>query len=95
MAAAGWSPTVDNYFGRVAKARILEAVREAKASHFWIMLWLIFRVSRSWNDLSGHGLPSAGLQTGAEPMRGAWADLALRGNQPRVKTVEEGPSQRP
>jgi ParB family chromosome partitioning protein len=30
MAAAGWSPTVDNYFGRVAKARILEAVREAK-----------------------------------------------------------------
>jgi ParB family chromosome partitioning protein len=30
MAAAGWSPTVDNYFGRVPKARILEAVREAK-----------------------------------------------------------------
>jgi ParB family transcriptional regulator, chromosome partitioning protein len=27
---AGWSPTVDNYFGRVPKARILEAVREAK-----------------------------------------------------------------
>jgi ParB family chromosome partitioning protein len=30
MAAAGWSPTVDNYLGRVPKARILEAVREAK-----------------------------------------------------------------
>jgi ParB family transcriptional regulator, chromosome partitioning protein len=30
MAAAGWSPTVDNYLGRVRKARILEAVREAK-----------------------------------------------------------------
>src|SRR5208282_2315393 len=30
MAAAGWTPTVDNYLGRVAKARILEAVREAK-----------------------------------------------------------------
>jgi ParB family chromosome partitioning protein len=30
MAAAGWSPTVDNYLGRVSKARILEAVREAK-----------------------------------------------------------------
>jgi ParB family chromosome partitioning protein len=30
VAAAGWSPTVDNYFGRVPKARILEAVREAK-----------------------------------------------------------------
>jgi ParB family transcriptional regulator, chromosome partitioning protein len=30
MVAAGWSPTVDNYFGRVTKARIVEAVREAK-----------------------------------------------------------------
>src|SRR6185437_4652965 len=30
MSAAGWSPTVDTYFGRVTKARILEAVREAK-----------------------------------------------------------------
>jgi len=30
MTAAGWSPTVDNYLGRVTKARILEAVREAK-----------------------------------------------------------------
>jgi len=29
VAAAGWSPTVDNYFGRVTKARILQAVREA------------------------------------------------------------------
>ena len=30
MAAAGWSATVENYLGRVPKARILEAVREAK-----------------------------------------------------------------
>lgn len=30
VAAAGWSPTVDNYLGRVTKARILQAVREAK-----------------------------------------------------------------
>jgi ParB family chromosome partitioning protein len=30
MAAAGWSPTVDNYLGRVPKARILGAVREAR-----------------------------------------------------------------
>ncbi len=28
MVAAGWTPTVDNYLGRVTKARILEAVRE-------------------------------------------------------------------
>ena len=30
MVAAGWSPTVDTYLGRVTKAHILEAVREAK-----------------------------------------------------------------
>jgi ParB family chromosome partitioning protein len=30
VAAAGWSPTADNYFGRVTKALIVEAVREAK-----------------------------------------------------------------
>lgn len=28
MVAAGWRPTVGNYFGRVTKARIVEAVRE-------------------------------------------------------------------
>ena len=30
MVDAGWRPTVDNYLGRVTKARILDAVREAK-----------------------------------------------------------------
>lgn len=30
MAEAGWTPTAENYLGRVTKARILEAVREAK-----------------------------------------------------------------
>lgn len=30
MVEAGWKPTVDNYLGRVTKARILEAVREGK-----------------------------------------------------------------
>jgi ParB family chromosome partitioning protein len=33
MAAAGWKPTVESYLGRVSKARILEAVREAKGEH--------------------------------------------------------------
>jgi ParB family transcriptional regulator, chromosome partitioning protein len=30
MTAAGWTPTVESYLGRVTKARILQAVREAK-----------------------------------------------------------------
>ncbi|WP_425105178.1 ParB/RepB/Spo0J family partition protein [Ancylobacter sp.] len=32
MAAAGWKPTVDNFLGRVTKARILLAVSEAKGA---------------------------------------------------------------
>ena len=30
LAAAGWTPTVDGFLGRVTKARILDAVREAR-----------------------------------------------------------------
>ena len=30
LANAGWTPTIDNYLGRVTKPRIIEAVREAK-----------------------------------------------------------------
>jgi ParB family chromosome partitioning protein len=30
MVAAGWSPSVENYLGRVTKAQILDAVREAR-----------------------------------------------------------------
>ncbi len=30
MAEAGWEPTVDNYLGRITKAHILKAVREAR-----------------------------------------------------------------
>jgi ParB family transcriptional regulator, chromosome partitioning protein len=30
MTAAGWTPTVESYLGRVTKARILQALREAK-----------------------------------------------------------------
>ncbi|BCG96977.1 ParB/RepB/Spo0J family partition protein [Mesorhizobium sp. 131-2-1] len=32
MVAAGWIPTIDTYFGRVTKARILASVREAKGT---------------------------------------------------------------
>jgi ParB family chromosome partitioning protein len=30
MAAAGWAPPIESYLGRVTKAQILGAVREAK-----------------------------------------------------------------
>jgi ParB family chromosome partitioning protein len=33
MVTAGWTPTVENFLGRVTKARILGAVREARGHH--------------------------------------------------------------
>ncbi len=33
MVSAGWTPTVDNYLGRVTKARIVQAVREARGEN--------------------------------------------------------------
>ena len=33
MVEAGWSPTVDNYLGRVTKARIVQAVHEARGEN--------------------------------------------------------------
>jgi ParB family chromosome partitioning protein len=38
MAEAGWTPTVDNYLGRVTKPRIIEAVREAKGDATAILI---------------------------------------------------------
>jgi len=38
MAAAGWVPTVDTYLGRVTKARILDAVREAKGAETALLI---------------------------------------------------------
>jgi ParB family transcriptional regulator, chromosome partitioning protein len=38
LVGAGWKPTVDNYFGRVTKPRILADVAEAKGSRFAEMI---------------------------------------------------------
>lgn len=38
MAEAGWTPTVDNYLGRVTKPRIIEAVREAKGDSTAVLI---------------------------------------------------------
>ena len=38
MADAGWTPTVDNYLGRVTKPRIIEAVREAKGDSTVVLI---------------------------------------------------------
>lgn len=64
VAGAGWTPTVDNYLGRVTKAHILRAVREARA---------ISRPSLSITEEAGHGARSARLLDGS-----GWLPEVLR-----------------
>jgi ParB family chromosome partitioning protein len=85
MVAAGWSPTVDNFFGRVTKARILEAVREAKGESAAQLIDHLKKgemAERAQELLAGSGwLP--------EPLRTARLAIAPSSSDPNVDT---GPS---
>ena len=89
MAAAGWTPTVDSYLGRVTKARILGAVREAKGEHAAQLIDHLKKVEMAEKAQAllagsgwlpeplrtpGHALPSAAEATDAEA--GIAAELA-------------------
>ncbi|MGE4482440.1 ParB/RepB/Spo0J family partition protein [Acidocella sp.] len=65
LAAAGWAPNVDNYLGRVTKARILEAVREAKGE----------QVAQRLEDLKKGDMAEAAAQALAGS---GWLPEALR-----------------
>ena len=70
VAAAGWSPTVDNYFGRVTKARILQAVREAKGETAAQLIEHLKKgemVERAQELLSGSGWLPEPLRTPGRP----------------------------
>lgn len=81
MAAAGWKPTVDAFLGRVTKARILDAVREAKgekAAERMVHLKKAEMAKEAERLLDGTGwLP--------EPLRTAGAGSAV------TKDVEHAP----
>jgi ParB family chromosome partitioning protein len=72
LAAAGWKPNVDNYFGRVTKARILEAVREAKGEQAALRLENLKKgdmAEAAAQMLAGSGwLPEALRTKGVETM---------------------------
>ncbi|MBU6420407.1 MAG: DNA-binding protein, partial [Proteobacteria bacterium] len=65
MVAAGWVPTAETYLGRVTKARILEAVREAKGE----------QAAQRWEGLKKDAMAEAAAQALAgtgwlpEPLR--------------------------
>ncbi|MEQ7155104.1 ParB/RepB/Spo0J family partition protein [Brevundimonas aurifodinae] len=75
MVAAGWVPTVETYFGRVTKARILGAVREAKgdrAAQVIDHLKKTDMAEKAQDLLAGSGwlpepLRTSGVQTLADP----------------------------
>jgi ParB family transcriptional regulator, chromosome partitioning protein len=85
IVAAGWSPTVDNYFGRVTKARIVEAVREAKGE---TAARLIEHLKKSEMAEQAEGL-LAGSGWLPEPLR--TPGQATEVSSP-VSEVSEGPS---
>lgn len=79
MVAAGWVPTVETYFGRVTKARILGAVREAKgdrAAQVIAHLKKTDMAQKAQDLLAGSGwlpepLRTLGVQTLADPSNDA------------------------
>jgi len=85
VAAAGWSPTVDNYLGRVTKARILEAVREVKGEQAAQLIDHLKKgemAERAQELLAGSGwLP--------EPLR--TPGRAITATSPTAETVSDSP----
>ena len=86
MAAAGWSPTADNYLGRVTKARILEAVREAKGE---VAAQLIDHLKKPDMAREAERL-LAGTGWLPEPLRTVAADLQPEG--PAVAETDDLPA---
>jgi len=79
MAEAGWTPTVDNYLGRVTKPRIIEAVREAKGDATAVLIEHLKKgdmAREAERLLEGTGwLPEPLRLPMAEPVDGEIAEL--------------------
>jgi ParB family transcriptional regulator, chromosome partitioning protein len=92
MVAAGWTPTVETYLGRVTKARILNAVREARgdrAAQLIDHLKKTEMAEKAQELLAGSGwlpepLRTQGVETLAEPP----AETAETETEPTFETDE-------
>ncbi|RBM05170.1 ParB/RepB/Spo0J family partition protein [Novacetimonas cocois] len=81
LAEAGWQPTVENYLGRVTKARILEAVREARgteAAERIVHLKKNDMAQAAERLLEGAGWLPEALRTAHAPERTEWEEEAAR-----------------
>ena len=77
MAEAGWTPTAENYLGRVTKGRILEAVREAKGEQAAQLIDHLKKgdmAKEAERLLTGTGWVPEPLRTSGEPVASVEAD---------------------
>ena len=90
VAAAGWSPTVDNYLGRVTKARILQAVREAKGDTAAQLIEHLKKnemAERAQELLAGSGWLPEPLRTPGQA-RGAMSSASESGRISRIGSAD-------
>ena len=91
VVTAGWSPTVDNYLGRVTKARIVEAVREARgetAAQLIAHLKKGEMAERAHELLAGSGWIPEPLRTSGRAI-GATSSLSDSGQTSAAASSEE------
>jgi ParB family chromosome partitioning protein len=86
LAEAGWVPTVENYLGRVTKARILEAVREAKGEQS------VQRIEGLKKDAMAEAAAQALTGTGwlPEPLRTKGVVTCVTPHDDDDGTIDEG-----
>jgi ParB family chromosome partitioning protein len=85
LVEAGWTPTIDNYLGRVTKAHILQAVREAKGEQSAQLIDHLKKQDMAreaerllegsgWLPellrLAGDGIPNEGIDAAADELSG-------------------------
>jgi ParB family chromosome partitioning protein len=88
MVAAGWTPTVDTFFGRVTKARILDAVREATSEEQAQLIDHLKKgemAAQAEQLLAGSGWLPEPLRTPGSPIRNARVTPAEQGVDPSIE----------
>ena len=100
MAAAGWKPTVDNFLGRVTKARILQAVAQAKDQRAADRIEHLKKgdmAEKAETLLAGSGWLPEPLRTPGRPIAGHADDAELdrgEGQSVGVETAADGQQKR-
>lgn len=93
MAERGWTPTVENYLGRVTKAQILDAVREAKGTAAAQMIDHLKKpdmAKAAEGDLTNSGWLPEPLRTPNQEIASAQPAEDEAGTEPIVYSADDG-----